>query len=359
MSAQRIFIVGCVAAIAIGGGATAKRLTTSGDSTTRPSTTLQFGTEGFRGEGATGSTDETSTAAGQDDAGAVPKRWRRAVTDAVRRANALGGRGSVAVWADDWSGPISAGWSTTPSRMWSTSKPVVAATLLGKAESDGVRLPESTLVAMRRAIQRSENCRQRHAVVALQDLAGGSSEAIVEFRKTLDAGGASDVKIAPQLAPAAGNCDAYLERQRSVLDDPFARAVQFGITTWTIREAASFMHAIGTGTYGGPGMQVLELMREPKRRSSESASASDYTPALDWGAGAEFAGMRPAYKAGWGGVQQRDFIVSQIIYVKSGSTGYAIAAAFKPSVTPPLDDPGRTIGPQAIETILSALRQEM
>lgn len=320
---------------------------------------VQYDSDGFSsGEVRDGPTAQES--ATPKTGAEAPERWRKAARKAAQRANAFGGSTAVAVWADPWSEPVLAGPASKPDRMWSSSKPVVAVSLLQAEAANGAEPAPGTLGAMRRAIVRSENCRQRQVVAALQEASGGPGEAIDQFRQTLSAANAIDVEVSSETVPPAGDCTAYLRSQQDALADPLQDAIQLGTASWTPRDAVSFAHHIGTGGYGVAGDQVLDLMRIPKQVSTEIDSPSEYTAALDWGAGKAFAGLEPAYKSGWGGVTTQNFLASQVVYVEGDDgVGYATVVVFHPDKTPDGDDPGRTPAPSALKAAFKTLREQM
>ncbi|MGH2958937.1 MAG: hypothetical protein ACRDKE_04985 [Solirubrobacterales bacterium] len=321
---------------------------------------VQYDSDGFSsGEVRDGGPTPQSGASPRTGA-VAPERWQKAARNAARRANALGGSTAVAVWADPWAGPVVAGPTSKPDRMWSSSKPVVAVALLQAEAANGSEPTPGTLSAMRRAIVRSENCRQRQVVAALQEAAGGPGDAIDQFLQTLSAASASDVEVSSETVAPAGDCVGYLRTQQDALKDPLQDAIQLGTASWTPRDAVGFAHYLGTGGYGEAGEQVLDLMRIPKQVSTEIDSPSEYTAALDWGAGKAFAGLEPAYKSGWGGVTTQNFLASQVVYVKGDDgVGYAAVVVFHPDKTPNGDDPGRTPAPSALRAAFKTLREEM
>jgi hypothetical protein len=96
-------------------------------------------------------------------------------------------------------------------------------------------------------------------------------------------------------------------------------------------------------------------MRVPKGRSRE-AEPNEFTAPADWGAGRAFAGLEPAYKAGWGGTQQGEFVAGQMALVDfPRSPRTAVAVMFHPDVPPPIDDPGITAAGAAIELVMGSL----
>jgi hypothetical protein len=127
-----------------------------------------------------------------------------------------------------------------------------------------------------------------------------------------------------------------------------------------VADAVRFAHALGAGVYGQAiSESVLGAMRKPKGRSRE-VSASEFTAPVDWGAGHSFAGLNPAYKAGWGGAQQGAFLAGQIASIELPRGGrVAVAVMFHPDVQPTKDDPGLTAAPQALDLAMGSLAEEL
>jgi hypothetical protein len=242
-------------------------------------------------------------------------------------------------------------------RMWSMSKPVAAVALLTLAHETGVTLSPDVQDAMRRAIERSENCAQRRVVLELQELADGPGQAAVAFGAILrDAGSQAAVATATQ--PADPVCYGYLTRTAAGLRSPRGPGLLLGTSTWSIRDAVAFTHALATGRYGEAGAEVLRLMRGRKLPSAETRSG-DYTASLDWGAGRALRAWDPAYKAGWGGTLHNNFLAGQLAVVQINGVRVAMAAMFHPNVQPDRDDPGRTAAPAAIEAIFGTVVQDL
>lgn len=288
---------------------------------------------------------------------------KRQLTVALRRggrsAERMGGAVYAAAWPVEQRAPSFYGPLGKQFRMWSMSKPVVALTLLRAAEKRGRPVSRSTRNAIARALIRSENCRQRQVVIELQELLGGPEQARAAVEQVLEEAGAVDARVVERVDPVDPSCRNYMAAQSKQLSNPLADALPFGVSTWTVRDAAAFMRALGDGRFGGPGEEVLELMRQPKRRSTELLRPEDFTADVDWGAGNVFAGEDFAYKAGWGGVQQGKFIAAQMMFIADGSNGYAVAVAFVPETQPPIDDPGSTPAPAAIEEVLGDVDRAM
>jgi hypothetical protein len=279
----------------------------------------------------------------------------------VRRAAALGGDVEAAlafepslapeVVADP--GSSSERWM----RMWSMSKVVTLVTLLramGWGEKRGEPLSPELRDALQGAIRRSENCRQRRVVIELQEQLGSTEAVRAAMEKVLRMAGAKG-RISEEVEAPDPSCLEYLEGQDEI-EDPLADGLLLGTSTWRADDAARFVEALGAGLYGQAlGEQVLDLMRAPKEVSREVAPG-ELTAPLDWGAGHALADLAPAYKAGWGGTQQGAFLVGQIVSLELPGFGpLGLAVMFHPDLQPPLDDPGRTAGPEALELVMESV----
>lgn len=315
-----------------------------------------------RAEGGSGG-DPGSTRSGDPREAVRVERLGRALKAAVGRGAALGGDVEVAVMVDGWREPLVETSEPTEGarfmRMWSMSKVATMVALLNELGWDERRgRPTSAEVdeALEGAIVRSENCRQRRVVLELQRVAGGAEAARAALAGIFRRSGAT-ARIATESEPPESICLPYLETQVEIAD-PLAPALLLGASTWRIEDAVLFMHALSSGKFGtSVSERVLELMREPKGTSSE-IPPGELTAPLDWGAGRAFAGLSPAYKAGWGGTLNGDFLAGQIALVRlPGGDPLTIAVAFHPHTQPLRDDPGITAAPAAIELIMRALRK--
>jgi hypothetical protein len=259
---------------------------------------------------------------------------------------------------DGWRDPLTA--SSVPAgtnrtvRMWSTSKVATAILLLrqlGWGAQPG-RPPSSQLrSALEGALRRSENCRQRRVVLAVQTGSGSPAAAADQLTDLFLQAGAH-----PLIARRTQGPDQLCARY---LDDSAAQALMLGTSRWRMSDAARFAHALGAGEYGRAATDhLLAIMRAPKLRSRE-APAADYTPALAWGAGTALGCARPAYKAGWGGAQAHSFVAEQIAVLRNGKRVGAIAVAFAPTAQPPIDDPGLTPAPAAIELVMARMARDL
>jgi hypothetical protein len=283
---------------------------------------------------------------------------------AVNAAGGFGGTATAAVMLDDWRDPVTAssvaGGSRRTVRMWSTSKVVTAVLLLRQLDwGDAAGRPPSEELerALEGALRRSENCRQRRVVLEAQARSGSPAAIASDLADVLVEAGARPL-IARRTQGPDALCAGYLGSQRA-LADPGALTPMLGTSRWRMSDAARFAHALGAGVYGRAlGDRVLAIMRAPKLRSRETPAA-DYTPTLDWGAGAALACGRPAYKAGWGGAPARAFVAEQIAVLRRGNRTAAIAVAFAPAAQPALDDPGSTRAPAAVELVMSRMARDL
>jgi hypothetical protein len=296
-------------------------------------------------------------------------RTRRKVAAAlergVREAGRLGGAVEAAVMLGPWKNPSVAAGSRQDvrrsMRMWSMSKVLTFVALLrqeGWGATPGKPLTPEVSTALRAAITRSENCQERRVVLELQHVAGGVAAARKAMAAVLHEAGAR-ADISSESAPPEASCVGYLETQDEI-NDPLGDGLLVGISTWTVADAVRFAHALATGVYGrAVTRRVLGLMRLPKERS-QAVLPNEYTPALDWGAGRALHGLNPAYKAGWGGVEQGEFMAGQIVVLDhpSGEPS-ALAVMFHPAVQPPIDDPGRTPAPRGLELVMDSVAKTL
>ena len=294
-----------------------------------------------------------------------PRLPRRLIVAALRqgvqKAALLGGSVEAGVMLNSWKQPLVD--SSEPDgasrwmRMWSMSKVVTMVALLrakGWGEDPGEPLSGEVEAALRRAITRSENCPQRRVVLALQEATGGTGGAREAMAEVLQAAGAEG-RISTEVAGPDSSCLEYLESQRQIAE-PLAATVLLGTSTWRIGDAVRFMRALGSSAYGrAVSERVLSELRLPKERSTEILP-SEYTAAVDWGAGRAFAGFDPAYKAGWGGTEQDAFLAGQMAVLElPGGGRVEVAVAFHPDRQPAEDDPGLTAAPQALARVMAAL----
>jgi hypothetical protein len=287
----------------------------------------------------------------------------RALRRGVSRAKALGGSVEAAAMFSDWRKPAIAtsppGEASHWMRMWSMSKVVVMVALLraeGWGEVPGNVLSPEVVNALRAAITRSENCRERRVVLELQRAMGegpaGARRAVVEVLHAAH----GRVRAGRQVASPEASCVPYLETQRAI-GDPLARGALLGTSEWRIADAVRFVRALAAGVYGkAVTKRAVAEMRLPKAPSRE-VPAGELTAPIDWGAGRALAGFASAYKAGWGGSLNGDFLAGQIALVDLSGGKLALAVTFRPNVQPPSDDPGRTAAPRAIELVMDSLRK--
>lgn len=279
-----------------------------------------------------------------------------ALNRGVREAQELDGEAAAAIWVGTDSQPVLSGPALVSHRLWSMSKAVATVAALQAVDDR----PDPVLrSAMTDAIRRSDNCAIRRVIVGLQArLGAGAPGAVQAFEQVLAAAHARLERM-PQTAPAEPACVRYLDSHQGVLPSgDLGVAAEFGTAEWTEYDAISFAHALSDGVYGAAGSDLLKLMALPKEPPLE-APVPPSSPPLDWGAGAAFpASWRPAWKAGWGGSQNRPrrFLAGQIAVLHLAHTRVAVAAIFVPRTEPATDNPGITRAPQALELMLGAAR---
>ncbi|HET8863287.1 MAG TPA: hypothetical protein VFM94_08565 [Solirubrobacterales bacterium] len=304
---------------------------------------------------------------GADQAAVDSERQRdevaRALRASVGKAAALGGSVEAAAMLAGWPRPVvvtsESGGAGRWMRLWSMSKVVTMVGLLRAEGWDGDAgnpLSAELEEALEGAIRRSENCHQRRVVLELQEATGGPAGARRAVEEAMRVAG-GEVKTTGEVEAPDPSCVEYLEGQHAI-PDPLAPGALLGTSEWRIGDAIGFIDALGQGAYGEAVTdRVLAEMRLPKATSREVAPG-ELTAPLDWGAGRAFAGLEPAYKAGWGGSQDGNFLAGQIALVDLDGVGrLAIAVAFHPDVQPPSDDPGRTPAPAAIELVMASVRE--
>jgi hypothetical protein len=241
-------------------------------------------------------------------------------------------------------------------RLWSTSKAVVVIAALRAVADD----PDPVLrSALSDAIRRSDNCAIRRVIVGLQDrLAAGVAGAVTAFTAMAATAGAHIART-PQAAGAESACFRYLDSHRQGLPgSAVGVAPEFGTAEWSQSSAIAFAHALSEGLYGASGAYLLRLMALPKQPPLEEPPPPS-APPLDWGAGVSFPrAWHPAWKAGWGGSQDRPphFLATQIVVLHLAGVPVAITAIFVPRTEPATDNPGLTQGPRALELIFEAAR---
>ncbi len=238
-------------------------------------------------------------------------------------------------------------------RMWSTAKAVTATAALTTAAKKGGQPTSELDAAMRDAIQRSENCRQRRVVLWLQEMAGGPADAADAVRSTLASAGIDDVDVPQTAAAPDAECIDYLNASSAT--NPLGPSLLLGTAKWTAVGASRFSLGLAAGSFGAAGRKVYCLMKLPKQRSREQKDPTAYTAAVDWGAGKAMASLKPAYKSGWGGVEQQSFIAGQIVALRVHDVYYGVAVFGAPVTQPVNDDPGKTEVPAAVENLLELL----
>lgn len=274
---------------------------------------------------------------------------QRGVADATRR---YPGTAEAAAWIVGEDAPVSVGDIQTPHRMWSMSKAVTAVALEDHAA--GAPLSPLSQEALTDAITRSDNCAQRAVIVNLQTLVGGTRGAMTALNEVLGMAGAQFEKL-PQtgrLSEGDVQCIPYVQKHARTAT---GTAPLLGTAEWNLLDAIHFAHALADGTYGPSGAAVLKLMSQPKLRPLIT-TPTDLTVPLDWGAGRVFKDLNPAYKGGWGGSLQDQYMAGQIVVVDIGGQRVALAAIYHPTHQPDGDDPGKTNSDKALEAMFSAAR---
>ena len=317
--------------------------------------TLKAGTGG--GGSGTSSPATTSTqTAGETEIEPVAAVSRAEVVTALRAGTREAARSGVKIYAavssDQWSSAAQVD-GEKQLRLWSTAKAVTAVAAL-RAAAQTSQGPSADLTkSIEGALERSENCRQRSVVLWLQQMVGGPAEASSAIRAELERAGSSDATIPEVPAAVPADCVEFL--RTSGVSDQLGPALQLGTATWTPVTASRFAWALAAGELGQPGDRVFSIMRRPKASSREVNDPSGYTADLDWGAGKAMANLRPAYKAGWGGTEQQDFIAGQIVALRTATGSYGVFVFGSPDKQPTVDDPGLTAIPDAVEAVLRRL----
>ncbi len=324
---------------------------------------FQLGRSGSPGRGSAGS---TASARGKPGARSGEERQlAAALRRGVTRAATLGGSVEAAAMLDASPGPIVA--TSEPRgasrymRMWSMSKVATMVALL-RALRSGNGPGEATSAevdsALRGAIVRSENCRQHRVVLELQRRVGGVAAARRAVAAVFARAGARP-RIATEVAAPEPHCVPFL-RSQTEISDPQAPTLLLGTSTWRVSDAARLAHALAVGAYGRVvSARVLDLMSAPKRPSRESPTG-ELTAPLEWGAGDAFAGLDAAFKPGWGGSLNGNFLAGQLAIAPIGADDHlAIAVVFHPDAQPPRDDPGITAAPRALQEVMESVRASL
>ena len=295
----------------------------------------------------------------------LERRLAAALQRGVARAETFGGAVEAAAMLDASAKPIVVTSERRGAgrymRMWSMSKVATMVALLrelGWANRPG-RPPSAELAAdLQGAITRSENCRQRSVVVELQRLAGGIRAARRAMFRVFARAGAR-ARIATQVAAPEASCVPFLESQVEIAD-PLAPALLLGTSTWRVSDAVRLMHALAVGAYGRAlSARVLRQMSAPKLPSRESA-AGELTGSPEWGAGEALASLHPAFKPGWGGSLNGNFLAGQIAMAPTDAGGHlAIAVMFHPDEQPSRDDPEITAAPRAVSEVMESVRASL
>ncbi len=326
-------------------------------------------------DGGSSASDPGGTAKARSDGGqtgsspaplsSAEKGLAVALREGAERAASLGGEVEAAAMLDRSPAPIVAtaggGGAERYMRMWSMSKVatmIALLRLLGWEDRPGETLSPELFSALQGALTRSENCRQRRVVLELQRAARGIPEARRDFAEVFSIAGGRVIAGSQVEAPES-LCVPFLREQREI-PEPLARALLLGTSRWRVTDAARLAHALAVGAYGRAiSAQALELMSAPKQPSRES-EPGELTAPLEWGAGVAFSGMTPAYKAGWGGSLNGNFLAGQIVVLSLRDGGHvALAVMFHPDGQPSRDDPGITAAPAALETVMDSVRSNV
>jgi hypothetical protein len=321
---------------------------------------FQIGGSGSSGRDRTGSAKRARRELLREE-----RRLSAALRRGVARAAALGGSVEAAAMMDRSPRPIvitsEPGGANRHMRMWSMSKVATMVALLRAlrwGNRPGERMSAEVDSALTSAITRSENCPQRRIVLELQRLAGGIGAARNAMAAVFARAGAG-ARIDTEVEAPEPHCVPYL-RSQTETHDPLAPALLLGTSTWRVTDAARLAHALAIDAYGSAiSTRVLSLMRAPKLPSRE-AQVGELTAPLAWGAGVAFAGLDPAYKAGWGGSIDGNFLAGQLAVVPVGTDDHlAIAVMFHPRSQPPRDDPGITAAPAALQAVMESARSSL
>ena len=215
-----------------------------------------------------------------------------------------GGRAQVAVTRGGRVvAAASSGPTTRPFRMWSVGKVATAVALLERGGS----LRADVRRAITDALVGSGNCAQRQLMVELQRRAGGIEPARRALARVLRRAGVRHASLAVGAASNRTGCRRYLENAST--PGVTGPALQIGTATWRLSDAARFAHALD-------GLPVADLLRRAKRHApDDGVGTSDVTGDLGWGAGVALKDLKPAYKAGWGGLGG-PLIYEQVIRVR-------------------------------------------
>lgn len=317
------------------------------------------------GRAKAGGQGKTPQASAPAEPTAGERQLERALQAGVASAAGLGGEVEAAAMLDGSPAPLvassEAGGAERYMRLWSISKVVTMIAFfqrLGWGERRGETPPPEVIEALAGALTRSENCRQRRVVLELQQVEGGIPETRQALAEELDSVGA-DFRPGSQVAPPEAICLPFLHQQIEIAD-PLAPALLLGTSRWRVTDAVRLAHGLAVGSFGKAlSKEALTLMTMPKQPSRESEEG-ELTAPLDWGAGRVFGDLAPAYKAGWGGSLNGNFLAGQIVVVKlPGGDHLSLAVMFHPSAQPERDDPGITVAPEAIEAVQQTVRSAL
>lgn len=292
-----------------------------------------------------------------------------ATTRGVEIAQQGGDRAAAVVWPTGWKKPVIVnGKAPASGQMWSLSKPVTAIAAYDAAVAQSTNdLPSKGLrQGIKDAIRRSDNCGQRRVALGLQELSEGSqTRAIKAFADVLGKAGATVETGAIQRqqdAAESSDCTRYITDVAPLNGVKGTEpAVQFGTTEWTPLQAATFAHALASGTYGPAGEYVLDMMGKPKLLPRRDTSKNPLVPKnLHWGAGSVFgSAWKPAYKSGWGGKSEQNFAAAQIVVLRGVNPSVAIAAVVYPKAAVADEDPEKTTAPEGLTDIFNQIKIQM
>ena len=366
---RRLAVIGIAAAL-VGVAGVLAAVTLFGGSSTggKPATkVLPVAIKDGAVPGAAATTTETT----QTNAGGaeLQKQLTNAAASAVTKASSeFNGKTSVAVFVSGAAQPSVVGADDSqPKRLWSLSKPVTAIAALKAAEATPQGASPQLQRAIDDAITKSSNCGQRRVALGLQTLAKGSSGAESEFNKVLATAGVQAAANGLDTG-TTNDCARYIKQVNGSGQPDNQPSVYFGTAQWTVADAARFALALGDGKYGKAGEFVKSEMSKQKQlddttdgvMSGQAQPGQDYTVnSVDWGAGNAFGEWNPAWKAGWGGSDAKQFQITQIATFKYKGLTVAVVARFAPSAPTTSDDPGKTTGPRAIESVFTQMASKL
>lgn len=284
---------------------------------------------------------------------------RRSLVAAMRVAEAaLADRGKVAiaVQLDDWTAPVARGRHMR-FRMWSAAKVLSAISLYSVKEPS-----QYERMLVKGALTRSENCKARSVLYALQQERGASPDGTLDaVRGTLTLAGTNVLRLVelPTVGTRIDGCDEETTDQA----ERAALVPQLGTAKWSIEAAVEFMRALGRKSSLTPIRKVLHIMALPKDYSRESPRTDQHANP-NWGLGEAYANVKVPYKGGWGGFQpdtpgndNGPYVAEQIGIVPAAPGHWAsVAIAYEPTGPVLNDDPGDAGAPEAYAAILGRLK---